>query len=182
MSKNLLIVVDMQNDFIDGVLGTPEAVAIVPAVKEKIRQYREDGDLILFTADTHGENYADTQEGKRLPIPHCIENTDGWKIREELLSNEGDDTVFCKPTFGSLHLRGAVYELLNEEELSIEDIDSIELVGLCTDICVISNAMILKASFPETRIVVDSGCCAGVTPKRHNTALAAMTCCQIDVI
>lgn len=183
MNKNLLIVVDMQNDFIDGVLGTPEAVAIVPAVKEKIKQYREAGNLILFTADTHGENYMNTQEGKRLPVPHCIENTHGWQICEELLSD--DDVVcnaVCKPTFGCLDIRNVIYEILNEEELSIEDIDCIELVGLCTDICVISNAMILKASFPETRIVVDSDCCAGVTPERHNTALAAMTCCQIDVI
>ena len=169
-----LIVVDMQNDFIDGALGTPEAAAIVGNVKEKIEEYRQGSDIVIFTRDTHGENYMETQEGKKLPVPHCIEGTEGWQIRSELEPEE--DRVVDKPTFGSYEL----VELLREidEETPLE---SIELVGICTDICVISNAMMIKAAFLEIPVKVDASCCAGVTPATHDNALDAMGMCQIEV-
>ena len=169
-----LIVVDMQNDFIDGALGTPEATAIVGNVKEKIEEYRQGSDIVIFTRDTHGENYMETQEGKKLPVPHCIEGTEGWQIRSELKPEE--DRVVDKPTFGSYEL----VELLREidEETPLE---SIELVGICTDICVISNAMMIKAAFLEIPVKVDASCCAGVTPATHDNALDAMGMCQIEV-
>lgn len=169
-----LIVVDMQNDFIDGALGTPEATAIVGNVKEKIEEYRQGSGIVIFTRDTHGENYMETQEGKKLPVPHCIEGTEGWQIRSELEPEE--DRVVDKPTFGSYEL----VELLREidEETPLE---SIELVGICTDICVISNAMMIKAAFLEIPVKVDASCCAGVTPATHDNALDAMGMCQIEV-
>ena len=176
-----LIVVDMQNDFIDGPLGTPEARAIVPKVKKKIEEYRERGDEIVFTRDTHFDNYLNTLEGKYLPVKHCIEHTDGWRIHEEIMPdmtrNCLSDTIVIKEsiadktTFGRLDL-GEYFDELPDE---------IELVGLCTDICVISNAMILKATFPEIPIVVDASCCAGVTPESHKNALEAMKMCQIEI-
>ena len=169
----VLIVVDMQKDFIDGSLGTKEAVAIVDNVKNKIAGF--DGE-VYFTRDTHQEDYLMTQEGSKLPVEHCIEGTDGWEIAEELREYVKNPPI-NKPTFGS----GALAELLcrlNDKE----EIDSIELIGLCTDICVISNAMLIKAFLPETPIYVDSSCCAGVTPESHDRALEAMKVCQINVI
>lgn len=166
-----LIVVDMQNDFIDGALGTKEAVAIVGKVKEKIAEYRKNGDTVIFTRDTHSENYMDTQEGKNLPVPHCIKGTTGWEISPEL--EVGDSLVIDKPTFGSKELA---------EHLSGTDgLDEVELIGLCTDICVISNAMLIKAFMTETKVSVDSLCCAGVTPESHSNALESMKMCQIEV-
>ncbi len=168
----LLVVVDMQNDFIDAALGTKEAVAIVPAVKEKIRQYRDEGNLVIFTRDTHQKNYLQTQEGKNLPVEHCIEGSDGWQISKEL--EVLDSVIIDKPTFGSVALSSHVKNL--------ENISEIELCGLCTDICVISNALILKANLPETPIKVDSKACAGVTPESHLNALNAMKMCQIEIV
>ena len=168
----LLIVIDMQNDFIDGALGTAEAVKIVPAVADKLAARRSEGWKVLFTRDTHGADYLDTQEGRRLSVPHCIWGTEGWQITSSL--DVGDAALVDKPTFGSLDLAEAAAKLGEPEE--------IELVGLCTDICVISNAMILKARFPEARVLVDAACCAGVTPESHENALKAMRGCQVDVI
>ena len=167
----LLIVVDMQNDFIDAALGTKEAVAIVPAVAKKIAEYREAGNQVIFTRDTHQKNYMETQEGKNLPGMHCIEGTDGWQISKEL--KVGESKIFNKPSFGSMELADYVANL--------NDIEEIELIGLCTGICVISNAFILKAKLPEVKITVDSSCCACVTPESHQTALNAMKLCQINV-
>lgn len=170
--KKLLLVIDMQNDFIDGALGTKEAVAIVPAVKKKIESF--DG-TILFTRDTHFENYMETQEGSNLPVPHCIKGTDGWKIRPELdalRTNEAIDKV----SFGSSEL-GLMLAQMN----AADPLESITIIGLCTDICVISNAMIAKAFCPEVPIIVDAKCCAGVTPQSHENALQAMEVCQIKV-
>ena len=170
--KKVLIVVDMQNDFIDGALGTPEAQAIVPSVKKKIEEYRARGDKIIFTRDTHNEDYLNTMEGKYLPVKHCIKDTDGWQICDELKPYAND--VIDKITFGSVELP----QILKSYG---EEIEELELCGLCTDICVISNAMILKASFPETKIIVDGKCCAGVSVESHNTALEAMKAVQIEV-
>lgn len=167
----LLIVVDMQKDFIDGALGTSQAVAIVPKVREKIEAYRAAGDMVIFTRDTHGENYLTTQEGRNLPVVHCVKGTPGWEIAAEL--PVGDSAVVDKPTFGSVSLAHRVARL--------EGLEAIELVGLCTDICVISNALLLKATLPELPISVDAACCAGVTPESHKNALAAMKMCQIAV-
>ena len=167
----LLIVVDMQNDFIDGTLGTKEAVAIVPAVKAKIEEYRSMNNQVVFTYDTHQSNYLETQEGKNLPVVHCVENTEGWQISDKL--EVAQSKVFKKPSFGSLELA--------EYVATISDLEEIELVGLCTDICVISNAFILKAKMPEVKISVDSKCCAGVSPESHLNALNAMKMCQINV-
>ena len=171
---NILVVIDMQNDCIDGALGTPEAVAIVPKVMVKMMNF--DG-LVLATRDTHGEDYLERQEGKKLPVVHCIKGTHGWEIKDEiqqLLISQPID----KPTFGSEAL-GKVLKDLNND---VEPIDSITLVGLCTDICVISNAMLLKAFLPEVPIMVDASCCAGVTPESHERALEAMKACQIEII
>ena len=170
--QDILIVVDMQNDFIDGALGTAEAVAIVPNVLEKIKNF---SGKIIFTRDTHQENYMDTQEGSKLPVPHCIENSPGWQIREELLGH-GEIAVLDKPTFGSREL-GEMLLKLNEED----SISSICLIGLCTDICVISNALLAKAFLPEVPVTVDAACCAGVSPQSHLNALAAMKMCQISI-
>ena len=169
--QRILVVVDMQNDFIDGALGTPEAQAIVPFVKEKIKSF--DG-RIIFTRDTHQNDYLQTQEGAKLPVPHCIEGTSGWDISPELKGFAKE--IIDKPTFGSTKLA----ELLLEADAQCP-IEEIELVGLCTDICVISNAMLLKASLLKTEITVDSTCCAGVTPQSHQNALEAMKMCQINV-
>ena len=165
--KKTLIVVDMQNDFIDMALGTKEAVAIVPRVKDKIRQYIQNGDTVIFTRDTHGEDYLDTPEGKKLPVPHCIRGTKGWEIADGLYAD--GCKIIDKPNFGWPHW--------NREELQC-----IELVGLCTDICVVSNALILKAQFPDVQIQVDAACCAGVTPETHEAALRTVQMCQIDII
>jgi nicotinamidase-related amidase len=165
-----LVVVDMQNDFIDGALGTAEAVDIVPYVKSVVEGF--DG-KVLFTRDTHFENYMNTQEGKNLPVPHCIKNTDGWQIRAELDALRMTEAI-DKVTFGSSEL----VKILADEE----NIESITFVGLCTDICVISNAMLVKAFFPEIPLIVDAKACAGVTPQSHKNALDAMKMCQISVI
>ena len=170
--QKILVVVDMQNDFIDGALGTSEAQAIVPLVKEKIEKF--DG-KVVFTRDTHFDDYMQTQEGKNLPVPHCIKGTEGWKIRAELEALRTRPAI-DKLTFGSV----ALGELLTEENRE-EPIESITFVGLCTDICVISNAMIAKAFLPEVPLIVDAACCAGVTPESHRNALEAMKVCQIAV-
>ena len=170
--KDYLIVVDMQNDFIDGSLGTKEAMEIVGRVAEKVRSF--DGEVI-FTRDTHGEDYLQTQEGKRLPVVHCVKESAGWQIREGL-EEIRPCTVVDKPTFGSTELG----VLLSQRDLE-ETIGSVTLVGLCTDICVISNALLIKAFLPETPIVVDAACCAGVTPHSHLGALKAMKMCQITI-
>ncbi|NCC07804.1 MAG: cysteine hydrolase [Clostridia bacterium] len=168
----ILIVVDMQNDFIDGSLGTKEAVAILPKVLEKIEHF--DGE-VFATRDTHGENYLSTAEGKHLPVEHCIKGTDGWQLNSqiaELIKTQPID----KPTFGSTSLA----HILASQNAK-QPIESITLVGLCTDICVISNALLLKAAMPETRIIVDESCCAGVTPESHTNAINAMKMCQIEI-
>lgn len=166
--KKMLIVIDMQNDFIDGALGTKEAQAIVPNVKKKIEEYKARGDEIIFTRDTHYDDYLKTNEGKHLPVEHCIKDTRGWQITEEF-SIEGYPCI-DKESFGFRY-----WEMLGD------NIEEIELVGLCTDICVVSNALILKAQFPEIDITVDASCCAGVTPESHQAALTTMKMCQINV-
>lgn len=170
--QKILLVIDMQNDFIDGALGTPEAVAIVDKVEEKIKSFPG---RVIFTRDTHEENYMETQEGGNLPVPHCIRDSQGWQIREELEKLRIEPAV-DKPTFGSRALGELLLQLDKEEK-----IESITLVGLCTDICVISNALLAKAFLPEVPITVDASCCAGVTPESHKTALSAMKMCQIRV-
>ena len=175
--KKTLIVVDMQNDFIDMALGTKEAMAIVPKVKAKIEEYVKNGDEIIFTRDTHFENYLDTAEGKKLPVPHCIKGSDGWELAPEIaeaLSGKKYEK-FQKETFGATALPAYMQE-------KIRHFDEIELFGICTDICVISNALILKNSFPEIPITVHSALCAGVTPEKHEAALEVMRSCQINVI
>lgn len=169
MSK-YLIVVDVQKDFVDGALGTPEAQAIIPRVKEKIAECRANGGKIIFTRDTHQKNYLETNEGKHLPVEHCIEGTDGWQIYEGL--TESDSVILNKPTFGYL---GWIKYIEDSADLEIE------LIGLCTDICVASNALILKATFPEAVVSVDSTACAGVTPASHEASLNTMRMCQVEV-
>ncbi len=169
---NVLVVVDMQNDFIDGVLGTPEAQSIVLNVKAKIEEYRRKGAVILFTRDTHEENYLQTQEGRNLPVRHCIRGTDGWQICEPLQPYV--ENVLDKPAFSSLKLS----ELLVDQPIE----EGIELCGLCTDICVIINALLLKTAFPEIPLRVDARCCAGITPESHTQALAVMRMYQIVII
>lgn len=172
--KKVLIVVDMQKDFVGGALGTKEAVAIVDNVVEKINGF--DGDIIA-TYDTHFEDYMDTAEGKKLPVPHCIKGTDGWKLDarvQQALDAHGFEKIE-KITFGSVDLPRYIAQNYKTAELEIE------LVGLCTDICVVSNALLLKASYPEMPIAVDAACCAGVTPDTHAAALTTMTMCQITV-
>ena len=170
--QKILVVVDMQNDFIDGALGTAEAVAIVPKVEKKIREFEGS---VIFTRDTHEDNYMETQEGQKLPVPHCIRGTKGWEIREEL-EQFRNEAAFDKVTFGSVELGCALQEM-NEKE----PVESITFVGLCTDICVISNVLLAKAFLPEVRMVVDASCCAGVTPASHKNALEAMKMCQIEI-
>lgn len=170
--QDILLVIDMQNDFIDGALGTPEAVAIVPNAAEKIRTF--DG-TVLFTRDTHEEAYLETQEGRNLPVPHCIRGTRGWEICDALLPYVSGEPL-DKVTFGSSELGGLLKKLDEADPLR-----SITLIGLCTDICVISNAMIAKAFLPEVPVTVDAACCAGVTPESHRNALAAMKMCQITI-
>ena len=170
----VLVVVDMQKDFIDGALGTPEAVGIVPRVIQKIREF--DG-LVIATRDTHEEDYLDTQEGKKLPVRHCIRGTDGWEIHPEIQKLLPEDPI-DKPTFGSVELG----QMLKARQDSGETVESITLVGLCTDICVISNALLLKAYLPETRVFVDASCCAGVTKESHEQALNAMKMCQVEIV
>lgn len=174
MSK-YLVVIDMQNDFIDGALGTKEAQAILPKVIEKVNAFKGP---VMFTRDTHEENYLKTQEGQKLPVVHCIRGTKGWEIQEDLnaYALKNHSLIFDKPTFGSTGLAGCVSGIAR-----MAPIDEIELVGLCTDICVISNALLLKAALPDTEIIVDASCCAGVTPESHQNALAAMKMCQVTI-
>lgn len=187
MKKNILIVVDMQNDFINGSLGTKEAKSIVPNVINKIKNF--DG-IVIYTRDTHYENYMETLEGKKLPVKHCIDGTDGWEIPDEIY-NAGKDKspesilsdIYDKPTFGCTDLADDVrgyylWRYSNGEKDELE----IEMIGLCTDICVISNALLIRAVLPDAIIKVDSSCCAGVTPETHEAALKTMQMCQIDVI
>ena len=173
---DILIVVDMQNDFVSGALGTKEAVDIVPYVVGRVVDGINRGETILFTRDTHEESYMETQEGRNLPVPHCIRGSEGWEIIPQLTEYTLGRTIVDKPTFGSAVLG----ELLTAMDRKTP-IDRITLVGLCTDICVISNAMLAKAFLPEVEIVIDAACCAGVTPESHQNALAAMKVCQIKV-
>ena len=166
----ILIVVDMQNDFIDGALGTPEAVAIVPYVKQLVENFNG---MVIFTRDTHFHNYMDTQEGKNLPVPHCIKDTPGWQLHPDL-EPLCKSAPIDKVTFGSSQLPQILAAQTN--------IESITFVGLCTDICVISNVMLTKAFFPEVPLTVDAAGCAGVTPQSHKNALAAMKMCQVQII
>ena len=170
-----LIVIDMQKDFISGSLGTKEARAILPGVVKKVRNY--DG-KVIFTKDTHTSDYLNTQEGRNLPVKHCILGEDGWYLDEQLgaIEDEADWKVYNKPTFGSVELASDL-----KKENDQDPIEEIELCGLCTDICVISNALLFKAFMPETPIVVDAACCAGVTPESHKNALEAMKMCQIAI-
>lgn len=174
----ILVVVDMQNDFIDGALGTKEAVGIVPKVAEKIRGF--DG-RVLYTRDTHEKDYLETQEGKNLPVEHCIRGTKGWELAPEIEKLRVEEPI-DKPSFGSTAL-GALLKAQDEDlkKQGKPGIESITLVGLCTDICVISNAMILKAYLPEVPVIVEADCCAGVTPESHKNALEAMKVCQIKI-
>lgn len=172
MAKNVLAVIDMQNDFIDGALGTKEAEAIVGNVAALIRDF--DGEVIC-TRDTHYDDYLDTQEGKKLPVPHCIKDTEGWQICGQVSKAcAGKAKIFDKPTFGSVELA----EYLKK----MPDLESVTIIGLCTDICVISNALVIKAFLPEVTIKVNAGCCAGVTPQSHKNALEAMKMCQVEVV
>lgn len=173
--KKLLIVVDMQKDFVDGALGSKEAVAIVDNVVKKIDEF--DGDIIV-TYDTHPENYMETQEGKNLPVPHCIKGEDGWKLDAKVQAAVDKKGFYAieKPTFGSTALPEYIKANYNPDEIEIE------LIGLCTDICVVSNALLMKANFLETKVSVDASCCAGVTPDSHNAALTTMKMCQVNVI
>lgn len=191
--KKVLIIVDMQHDFVRGSLGTKEAVEIIPRVCEKIRNAVESGTQLCFTLDTHQEDYLNTQEGKNLPVVHCIEGTEGWKLEKEIeelvfftekaISSQefyegGTEKirVFRKEIFGSVSLSEYIKELYQKDE-NLE----VELVGLCTDICVVSNAILLKSFLPELRIAVDSSCCAGVTVESHRMALETLKMCQVSV-
>ena len=167
--RKTLIVVDMQNDFIDGALGTKEAQDIVPNVAKKIKEYKENGYNVIFTRDTHSTNYLETYEGKHLPVVHCVKNTVGWQISDKLDFDIENDVLIDKPTFGWLNWKDF-------------DFESVEICGLCTDICVISNALIIRANYPEIDITVDASCCAGVTPETHKAALETMKMSQIEVI
>ena len=171
--QEILVVVDMQNDFVTGPLGTPEARTILPKVAEKVKNFPG---RVLFTRDTHEENYLESREGKVLPVPHCIRGTRGWEICPELETLRKEEPV-DKPTFGSTGLG----EVLRAADQYGEKIGKITLVGVCTDICVISNALLLRACLPEAEIAVDAACCAGVTPESHQTALRAMKACQIAI-
>ncbi len=172
MAKHVLAVIDMQNDFIDGALGTKEAEAVVDKVAVQIREF--DGEVV-YTRDTHFEGYLETQEGKKLPVPHCIKDTDGWQIRTQVSQAGNEDAkVFDKLTFGSVELA--------EYLKAMPDLESVTLIGLCTDICVISNALVIKAFLPEVTVRVNADCCAGVTPESHKNALEAMKMCQVEVV
>lgn len=173
--RKILIVIDMQNDFIDAALGTAQALAIVDAVKEKIRSFPISD--VYATMDTHHENYLKTQEGRNLPVPHCIKGTNGWQLRPDIATLLEGARIYEKPTFGSCALARDLKALAESENGEIE----LELVGLCTDICVVSNALLLKAAMPEIAISVDAACCAGVTPEKHLAALETMRSCQIRV-
>ena len=188
----IVVVIDMQNDFIDGALGTPEARAIVPTMVERLKELDSGENLLLFTKDTHQENYSETQEGKNLPVEHCIEDTPGWSINKEISSfcdygshfmgyssHSVRKSRILKPTFGSIELADIIRDISYDKSYDIEEVI---LMGVCTDICVVSNALILKAYCPELTITVDASCCAGVTPESHAAALTTMKMCQVNVI
>ena len=171
--RNLLVVVDMQNDFIDGSLGTKEAVAIVDNVIAEIAKY--DTKDIFATRDTHPENYLETQEGKNLPVVHCVKNTKGWEINEKIAKALRNAEIIDKPTFGSKILAEKIAAIAEKEDIEVT------LIGLCTDICVVSNALLMKAYVPEIPVRVIASCCAGVTPESHEAALKTMAMCQVKV-
>lgn len=183
----ILVVIDMQNDFIDGALGSPEAQAIVPAVAEKIKSCAGEDTLVLFTKDTHGENYMETTEGKYLPVPHCIRGTDGWKINKEIsragkttgVAMYNSETIInsriLKGTFASNDLAALIKYYQDMAECA-------ELVGVCTDICVVSNALLIKTMCPDLKVIVDASCCAATTPEKHEAALKTMESCQVEII
>lgn len=172
MTNKLLIVVDMQRDFVTGSLGTPEAQAIVPNVEKKVEEYRSRDDIVIFTADTHYDNYLDTQEGKKLPVPHCIVGTPGYEIIPELQAKQSTlEKIYPKETFGYKWNICPWMKCYN-----------IEITGVCTDICVVTNALVLKTYYPDIEITVDASCCAGTTPEKHKEALEIMKSCQINVI
>lgn len=173
--KKILVVVDMQNDFVDGALGTKEACGIVENVVSKIENFEG---KIFVTLDTHQNNYLETAEGRKLPVPHCIRMTNGWLLNEKVRAalSDKDYKIIEKKTFGSTKLVKKIRKIKQNDDIEIE------FVGLCTDICVVSNVLLLKAYFPEVRMTVDAGCCAGVTPEAHKAALETMKMCQIDVI
>ena len=176
---NILFVIDMQKDFVDGALGTKEAQTIVPNVVAKIEEYKSRGDIVIATRDTHPASYLETQEGKNLPVVHCVKGTDGWQLNDAVRAALPENTLIIdKPTFGSVTLAETVGKYV--KEYGEQNVHA-EFVGLCTDICVISNALLLKAFYPEMPIALDAACCAGVTPDTHKAALAAMRMCQIDI-
>ncbi len=177
MAKKLVVVVDMQNDFIDGALGSKEAVKIVDNCAERIRRAAAEEDVIVFTRDTHGDDYMQTEEGKNLPVPHCIKGSEGWEIAAKLQGICENAVILDKETFGSRNLGEYAAELYKNGK-----IESIELFGLCTDICVISNALLVKAFCPDIPVFVDASCSAGVTHESHETALKAMESCQIHIL
>lgn len=181
----ILIIIDMQNDFVTGPLGTPEAISAVNKIEQKIKN-TSFHTPIIFTRDTHRDNYLNTLEGKKLPIEHCIEETPGWCIVDTLrkaIKNAPFSTIFInKNSFGYTDWEDLFSTLYKNSWESMETISEIEIVGVCTDICVISNALILKALFPEIKISVDASCCAGTTPEMHKKALDVMKSCQIDII
>ena len=173
--KRFLVAVDLQKDFVDGALGSPEAVAMIPTAAKKIRGF--DGEIFV-TLDTHFENYMETAEGKKLPVPHCIKGTPGWELDKKIKKalEKKNYVAVEKNTFGSVGLPALIAEAAAGEEFSVV------IIGLCTDICVVSNALIIKANFPEAEISVDPACCAGVTPEKHEAALETMRSCQIDIL
>lgn len=171
--RKILLVIDMQNDFVDGALGTPEAAAIVERVVEEIGKYPTAD--IIATRDTHPENYLETQEGRNLPVIHCVKGTPGWELNAKVAAALKGAAIIDKPTFGSRELAERLAALAQDDELDIT------LVGLCTDICVISNALLIKAFLPEAPVRVIAGCCAGVTPASHQAALDTMRMCQIQI-
>lgn len=177
--NKILVVVDMQNDFIDGALGTIEAESIVKNVILKIKKYMKDNNKIYFTMDTHNEDYLESQEGRKLPVKHCIKGTDGWNLQSEiklLAEAQKDEIIFEKNGFGSIELADTI------KNNYIDSLDTeIEIVGLCTDICVVTNAILLKTYMPNSKIIVDKTCCAGVTVQSHAEALNTMSMCQIEI-
>ena len=172
--RKILLVIDMQKDFIDGALGTPEAVAIVDGVAEEIKKYPAED--VFATRATHPENYLQTQEGRNLPVVHCVKGTAGWQLNEKVAAALGDAKIIDKPTFGSVELAKMLAAMAGKEALEVT------LAGLCTDICVVSNALLVKAFLPETPVKVIAGLCAGVTPASHAAALETMKMCQVEVL
>ena len=175
-TRKFLIAVDMQNDFISGALGSKEAQAMLPAAIARIKECKEAGYALIATLDTHEDNYLDTREGRNLPVPHCVRGTAGWQLNSLVQEAPQGAVLVEKPTFGSVRLPQIIRDMCGAEAPAI-----IELMGLCTDICVVSYALLLKASFPETDFVVHADCCAGVTPEKHAAALKTMRSCQIRV-